>query len=100
MMQEAQTEEPSTHLETWQKMKQKKPDLSQPQPSIPMYYGRAETDLSNYCTTFQGYHPEVDNPLREEVDENAIVLSGRGRPHGRNRLLEKVVKPTSSYTRL
>ena len=65
------------------------------------YYGKAKEDLDNYCGTFQRLHPEVDNnPMREEVDENTVVLSGHGRKHGRNRVLEKVVSPASSFTRL
>lgn len=46
---EADTGEPKTELETWQKMKQKKLDLEKPQPSLPEYYGRAKEDLDAYC---------------------------------------------------
>ena len=99
-MQEAKTGEPKTDLQTWREMKMKKPDLSEPRPSLPVYYGNTEEDLRNYCATFKGYHPEVDDPLSEEVDENAVVLSGHGRKHARYRVLEKVVSPTSSFTRL
>ncbi|KAK1620387.1 hypothetical protein QYE76_025904 [Lolium multiflorum] len=47
-------------------------------------------------------HPEVDDPLRIPTDEESLVLSGRGRPHGHFPFLNKVVKPThaTSYTRL
>ena len=47
-------------------------------------------------------HPEVDDPLSIPVDEESLVLSGRGRPHGRYPFLNKAVKPTpaTSYTRL
>nr|XP_051196604.1 uncharacterized protein LOC127309934 [Lolium perenne] len=47
-------------------------------------------------------HPEVDDPLSIPVDEESLVLSGHGRPHGRFPFLNKAVKPThsTSYTRL
>nr|XP_051197414.1 uncharacterized protein LOC127310817 [Lolium perenne] len=46
---EAELGEPLTEVGGWQKMKLKQPDLSQPQPSLPEYFGYAEEELANYC---------------------------------------------------
>ena len=51
-MQEAASGEQLTDMSTWKKMKQKKLDLSEPQLSLPKYYGTAEKDLDTYCKTF------------------------------------------------
>ena len=97
-MQDAERGEVSTHLQSWQKMKEKKRDLTKPQPQFPEYYGKADKALDSYSTTFQSFHPEVEDPLSQEVDGRAIVLSGHGRPHGRNRLLDRVVRPDMTLT--
>ena len=89
-----------TELLAWQHMRRKKPDLSKPQPSLPEYYGTAESDLSDYCNMVQTLHPEVDDPIRVETDDNSLVLAGHGRQHGRQRILEKVRRPTATLTRL
>ena len=81
-------------------MKQKKPDLEKPQPALPEYYGTAEEDLQNYCSTVQAFYPEADDPIQEETDETSLILSGHGRQHGRLRVLEKVAKPTAGLTRV
>ena len=81
-------------------MKIKKLDLSQPQPSLPEYFGSSQEDLLSYCSTVQAFYPEVDDPIHEETDETSLILSGHGRQHGRLRILEKVAKPTTSLTRI
>ena len=43
-------------------------------PQVPEYYGRTEEAVDSYCTTFQGFHPEVDAPLSEEVDERSVYI--------------------------
>ena len=100
MMQEAETGEPKTDLETWRHMKEKKLDLTEPQPSRPKYYGTAETDLADYCKVVQHFHPEVDDPIREATDENSVILAGHGLRHGRAKLLYKKVRPDRSFTRI
>nr|XP_051201756.1 uncharacterized protein LOC127315296 [Lolium perenne] len=65
---EAELGEPLTEVGGWQKMKLKQPDLSQPQPSLPEYYGFAEEELDKYCSVFKGLHPEVDDPIEQETD--------------------------------
>ncbi|KAK1630677.1 hypothetical protein QYE76_004992 [Lolium multiflorum] len=77
----------------------KKPNPALPQPQ---YYGNAKAAKEDYCDMVKSRHPEVDDPLSIPVDEESLVLSGRGRPHGRYPFLNKAVKPTpaTSYTRL
>ena len=97
-MQDADRGEVSSELQSWKKMKEKKRDLSKPQPQLPEYYNNANENLERYSTTFQSFHPEVDDPLSQEVDERSMVLSGHGRPHGRNLFLQNVVRPSMSFT--
>ena len=99
-MQEAASGEQLSDMSTWKKMKQKKLDLSEPQPSLPKYYGTAETDLDAYCTTFSELYPEVDDPLEQETDETALILSGHGMEHGRPRVLSAVVRPGRTLTQV
>nr|XP_051229177.1 uncharacterized protein LOC127346982 [Lolium perenne] len=76
-----------------------KPNPALPQPQ---YYGNAKAAKEDYCDMVKSRHPEVDDPLSIPVDEESLVLSGHGRPHGRFPWLNKAVKPThsTSYTRL
>ena len=99
-MQEAVSGEQHTDMLTWKKMKQKKLDLNEPQPSLPKYYGRAESDLNAYCKTFQELYPEVDDPLQQETDETAVILSGHGLEHGRPCVLSSVLRPARTFTQI
>ena len=99
-MQESDMGDTFTHLTTWKRMKQKKPDLMQPQPSLPEYYGSSEEDLRTYCDTVQAFYPKVDDPFQEDVDERALVLASGGRPHGRGRVLDKVARPDMNLSRV
>ncbi|KAK1669701.1 hypothetical protein QYE76_057860 [Lolium multiflorum] len=76
-----------------------KPNPALPQPQ---YYGNAKAAKEDYCDMVLSRHPEVDDPLSMPTDEESLVLSGRGRRHGRYPFLNKAVKPTpaTSYTRL
>ncbi|XP_071675702.1 uncharacterized protein [Lolium perenne] len=81
-------------------MKLKQPDLSQPQPSLPEYYGFAEEELDKYCSVFKGLHPEVDDPIEQETDLTAIMVAGSGAEHGRTKLLSGVIKPQRTLTQI
>ncbi|XP_071675773.1 uncharacterized protein [Lolium perenne] len=81
-------------------MKLKQPDLSQPQPSLPEYYGFAEEELDKYCSVFKGLHPEVDDPIEQETDLTAIMVAGSGSEHGRTKLLSGVIKPQRTLTQI
>ncbi|XP_071680701.1 uncharacterized protein [Lolium perenne] len=95
-------EEEMSDLEIYNKMRLKKPDLSQPQPSLPEYFGTYAEDVENYCEMVRHRHPEVDDPMSAEVDEESLVLSSGGLPHGRLAMLNKAVKHTltTTFTRL
>jgi len=98
-MQDSSSGSVSTSLQSWRKMKQKKQDESGPRPlNKPEYYGTAEQDLTSYSVTLKALRPEVEDAESEEVDHRAMVLSGHGRPHGRNRILHNVVEPAMSFT--
>jgi hypothetical protein len=81
-MQEKKLERPVTETYAWQHMKLKTPDLSEPYPSLPEYFGEAGEKLDKYCTVFKGFHPEVDDPLEEETDKVAVMVAGHGMDHG------------------
>jgi hypothetical protein len=99
-MQEADLGRQVSDLTAWQRMKMKKPDLQQPQPSLPEFYGTAEEDLRTYVETVQSLHPEVDDPIAEEADEASLILASGGSAHGRLRILNSVTTPTTTITRL
>jgi len=101
-MQEAHLGRPVSSYEAWDSMRQKKPDLSQPQPSPAEYYGTAEKDGANYISAFSGFNPEVEDPRSADTDERALVVSGHGRQHGRLRVLDRVTPrtPALSLTRI
>jgi hypothetical protein len=75
-------------------------DLSEPQPALPLYYDNTAEDFSSYSGTLQGFHPEVDDPTVVEVDETFVIVSGRGRQHGRYHILNAVIQPTTTLTRV
>ena len=94
-LQEADLGEPLTDMQTWERMKMKKPNFSEPQPSQPDYFGTAKEGLKAYVETFKGINPEVDNPLEHDIDERAVVLAGNGWEHGRPLMLSAVLTRTS-----
>lgn len=87
-----------SYYEVWEIMKMKAPDLTQPQPQLPEFYGSAEEDGARYLSTFQGLNPEVDDPRSEETDPRALVVASGGFKHGRLKVLDKVTPRTSDLT--
>ena len=85
---------PVSDMQAWERMKMKKPDLSEPQPSLPTYYNNADENISNYVESFRGLNPEVDDPLEHDTDERALVLAGHGWEHGRLTCLTAVTPRT------
>lgn len=99
---EAQPGEVIHDVAVYEMMRRKKPNYSEPQPSLPVYFGTAQNDLGNYSTMVKARHPHVDDPIHAEIDEESLVLSGHGLQHGRLKILNKKVKPTlsTSFSRL
>ena len=93
-MQETDLGEPLTDMQVWEKMKMKKADLAEPQPSLPKFFGNAKERIATYVETFQGINPEVENPLREETDPRAVVMAGHGWEHGRPLCLSSILPRT------
>ena len=85
---------PVSNMQAWERMKMKKIDLSEPQPSLPSYYNNAEENLNRYVETFRGFNPEVNDPLEHDTDERALVLAGHGWEHGRLPCLTAVIPHT------
>jgi hypothetical protein len=42
----------------------------------------------------------VDDPAAVKVDETLMIVSGRGWQHGRYRILNAVIQPTTTLTRV
>ena len=87
----------------YEKMRMKKPDLSQPQPQqFPEYFGHAQEARDAYCATVMARHPEVEDPLSVETDEESLLLSSHGLPHGRLEWMNAAVKHslTTSFTKV
>ena len=82
-MQEQVCKRPVAKLEAWEMMKQPRPDPTQPQPSLPVYFNNADEKKEQYCAEFIKLHPEVEDPMSQEIDETAMMLVGGGTPHGR-----------------
>jgi hypothetical protein len=51
-MQESVLGRPATEIDSWQYMKLKGTNLSEPQPLLPKYFGNAGEHLSQYCMVF------------------------------------------------
>ena len=86
----------------YEKMRMKRPDLTLPQPNWPEYFGNAKEAIDDYCDTVKARHPEVEDPLNAETDEESLLLSGHGLEHGRTKFLNAAVKHTltTTFTRL
>ena len=83
----------------YEKMRMKRPDLSQPQPQqYPEYFGNAKAGIEGYCDMVRARHPEVDDPLEVETDQESLLLSSGGLPHGRLDFMNAAVKPSLSTT--
>ena len=80
-----------TDAMVYDKMRMKRPDLSQPQPYAE-YFGNAKEAITEYCRVVQERHPEVADPLEVETDEEALLLSSRGLGHGRLDFMNAAVK--------
>jgi hypothetical protein len=90
-----------TDMQVWLAMRLAPPDLREPQPALPLFYGNTAEDFSSYSSTLQGFHPEVDDPAAVEVDETSMIVSGHGRQHGRYHILNAVIlQPTTTLTRV
>jgi hypothetical protein len=44
-----------TDMQVWLAMRLAPPDLSEPQPALPLYYGKIVEDFSSYSNTLQGF---------------------------------------------
>jgi hypothetical protein len=42
----------------------------------------------------------VDDLVADEVDETSVIVSGRGRQHGRYHNLNAVIQPTTTFMRV
>lgn len=92
-----------TDAMVYDRMRMKKPDLSQPQPQEhPEYFGRAGEFITSYRHVMKERHPEVDDPLEMETDQEALLPSSRGLPHGRLGFLNAAEKHklSTSFTRV
>jgi hypothetical protein len=98
-MQFRETSVMPTDMQVWLAMSLAPPDLREPQPSLPLFYGNTAEDFSLYLSTLQGFLLEVDDPAAVKVDETSMIVSGRGRQHGHYHILNAVIQPTMTLMR-
>src|SRR3954466_8841568 len=77
------TERPDGEVVTdamvYKRMRMKRPDLRPPQPQEnPEYFGKAKEFIKSYRKGAKECHPEVDEPLEVETDEEVLLLSSHG----------------------
>jgi hypothetical protein len=63
------------------------------------YYGKTEKNLKAYTEEYLRLHPDTPEPLKEVTDDRAVVGIGP-KSHDRQVVLDAVVTPSVSYTRL
>lgn len=87
-------------MEAWEMMKQRRPDPTEPQPSLPVYFNNADGKKVRYIAEFRKLHSEVEDPMSEPIDERAMMLAGGGTPHGRPLCAAGTFKPERNYTQI
>ena len=87
-------------MEAWEMMKQPRPDPTEPQPSLPVYFNHADEKKEKYCAEFRKLHPEVEDPMSQPIDETAMMLAGGGTRHGRSLCASGSFKPKKNYTQI
>ena len=99
-MQERELERPVGPYYAWEDMRTiTAPDLSQPQPQLPEFYGRAGVDGPEYLRVMGEMNPHLEDPRGDmEIDERAAIIAGGGREHGRTRVLDKVIPRAPELT--
>ena len=101
-MQEDKLGRPVSSYESWDSMRMMVPDLSQPQPQLPEYFGTAQEDGAKYLEAMIAFNPELDDPRSAEPNPRALVVSGGGFQHGRLKVMDKMTprSPNLSLTRI
>ncbi|KAM0903463.1 hypothetical protein ACQ4PT_018676 [Festuca glaucescens] len=87
---------PVPEVLAWQKAHKKKEVV----PGTDPYYGTTSYDLEQYTIAIKKLHGKDSDPLSEPLDETAVMISRDGGRHGRLRILDAVVKPTTTLTRV
>ena len=99
---EASEGEVITDAQAYDRMRMKRPDLSQPQPSLPVFFGNSAESRQAYIDMVRARHPEVDDPMDLEIDQESLLLSSHGLEHGRTQYFNVAVRDSLSttYTRV
>ncbi|KAM0901749.1 hypothetical protein ACQ4PT_019762 [Festuca glaucescens] len=63
-------------------------------------YGKVTESMKNYTEVFKSLHGEDSDPLSQPLNETAVMISGRGKPHGRTSILSAVHKPATTLPRI
>jgi hypothetical protein len=96
-LQEHVTGKPLTSTAAW-RLGKKKAKLTSPDEDP--YYGKTSQDFEAYEKVYKKIHGPDSQPLEEEVDETAVIVAGIGKQHGRYRILNSVIQPTTSLSRV
>ena len=93
---------PVPSLVAWKEGKRK--NKKQLAPNEDPFFGKTTAEINEYNKAYIELNGELadptDEPINHPVDERAVVLAGGGKPHGRLRILNSMLVPTTSITRL
>jgi hypothetical protein len=94
VVQEEKLKRPLSDIESWGLSKLR------PEPKDgKSYYGNSEDDLNDYKEGYLRAHPDTPDPMKAPTDERVVVGLGP-KLHGQQKVLDQVVTPSISYTRL
>jgi hypothetical protein len=87
---------PLSDVKSWQLSHERK----NPTKGQSKYYGNAGANLDSYCRVYRDMHGEDSDPMVDEVDSTAVIMSGHGKEHGRYSILDTVIQPSTCLTQL
>lgn len=94
-LQEEKLKRPLSDIESW-RLARVRPNRKDGESE---YYGHTGENLASYTGEFQKWNPGTSDPMTADTDERAVVSIGP-KSHGRQSVLDSVITPSVSYTRL
>jgi hypothetical protein len=95
LVQEEKLKRPLSHMEAWEIAHTRR----KPKPGEAKYYGKTEHKKKAYSEEYLRLHPDTPDPMKTALDDMVVVGMGP-KAHGRQPVLDAVVNPSISFTRL
>ena len=64
------------------------------------HFGSTSSDISAYCEEFRRRNGSESDPLDQPVDARAVLRAGKGKKHGRYKLVHNFVETDLTYTQV